>query len=701
MAGLFGTYAESLLAVAVSSLMPALAQADQPGPAGAAVTLAAPQTEFNGSTSLLLQEQIVDSTAQDAEDLLSGVPNVNLLGYSANAQLPISNSISMRGLGSGIREGGISRALVTVDGVPLNDPFFGYVQWSRAPIGDIQRIQVTRGGESALWGNYAEGGVINITTPFDTQNTAALDGEWGSFGTYRASASGAYRADGDNTLLAFAETDGTGGYTQFQVNRKITFVVPTTASAVNVHVKDSFNPTPTIAAHMSLSYHTDDQRFETRLEKNSQQDFYFSGDIADRVAADAILALNVFYGDTTLKSDEPIYSLDTFGLVPPTERPNEIHRVRTEDAGGSLVWSQRFGGVLKYYLLGADWHYISGDDLAHHFLLPDGSRTTVVTRAGGGQMFVAGFAQAALSPIPELDISAGARLQYLQNFRGHDDEIGGQGDVPSREYTYLEPRVDIRYALPAGFALRGAYHRSYRAPNLGDEYYAHAADLFVQVENPFLKPERADGVEAGLDFARSGFHSQFTLYSTQVDNYIVLGSTTNPAYSPHGWFVTDNQNAGSMRARGIEAEADWEIGAGFSAEFAYTLANSMLTRNPLDPVTVGHQLMDVPRHTESIGLTYASPQGARISIDAHRISKTTWFAVVQNDADDPNQSWAKANLIVDLYGSYPINEKADLYAGIQNLLDRRYTAVGYSQPLSYVVSGAPLQAFAGLRLRFD
>ncbi|HTQ14061.1 MAG TPA: TonB-dependent receptor [Rhizomicrobium sp.] len=681
--------------------MPALAQADPPSPAGAAVTLAAPQAESNGSTSLLLQGQIVDSTAQDAEDLLSGVPNVNLLGYSANTEPPISNSISMRGLGSGIREGGISRALVTVDGVPLNDPFFGFIQWSRVPIGDIQRIQATRGGETTLWGNYAEGGVIAITTPFDMPNTAALDGEWGSFGTYRASASGAYPAEGDNTLLAFAETDGTGGYTQFQVNKKITFVVPTTASAVNVHVKDSFAPTPNIAAHMSLSYHADDQRFETRLEKNSQQDFYFSGDIADRVAPGAVLALNVFYGDTTLQSDEPIYSLDTFGLVPPTERPNEIHHVQTEDAGGALAWSQRFGGVLKSYLLGADWHFISGEDLAHHFLLPDGSRTTVVTRAGGDQMFVAGFAQVALSPVPDLDITAGARLQYLQNFRGRDDEIGGRGEVPDRAFTYVEPRVDARYALPAGFALRGAYARSYRAPNLGDEYYAHAADLFVQVENPLLKPERADGVEAGLDFARSGFHAQFTLYSTQVDDYIVLGRTTNPAYSPHGWFVTENQNAGSMRARGIEAEADWDIGAGFSAEFAYTLANSMLTRNTLDPVTVGQQLMDVPRHTESIGIAYASPQGARISIDAHRISKTSWFALVQNDVDSPNRSWAKANLVVDLYGSYPIGEKADLYAGIQNLFDRRYMAVGYSQPLSQVVTGAPLQAFMGLRLRFD
>lgn len=45
----------------------------------------------------------------------------------------------MRGLG-GIR------ALVLLDGVPMNDPFFGYLQWSRVPLELVKQVEIVRGG---------------------------------------------------------------------------------------------------------------------------------------------------------------------------------------------------------------------------------------------------------------------------------------------------------------------------------------------------------------------------------------------------------------------------------------------------------------------------------------------------------------------------------------------------------------------------
>src|SRR5260370_10635455 len=54
--------------------------------------------------------------------------------------------------------------------MPINDPFGGWVQWSRlAPLG-IEQIEVMRGGGSALWGNGALGGVINVLPRHPTRS---------------------------------------------------------------------------------------------------------------------------------------------------------------------------------------------------------------------------------------------------------------------------------------------------------------------------------------------------------------------------------------------------------------------------------------------------------------------------------------------------------------------------------------------------
>ena len=704
---MFRSFRSRVPLTAVLSLVlvsPALAQTssapDWQSPAASPTGPAAWQSEIPGSATDISRRQIAGSSAQDAEDLLSGVPNVNELGYSADSEPPPSNSIAMRGLGGGAREGGISRALVTLDGVPLNDPFFGYIQWSRAPLDDIDRIQIVRGGESTLWGNYAEGGVIAITTQTDARDTAALNGGRGSFGAYRGSASGAYRTGDDNILQAVFEAQGTDGYPQIRLYHPVSFIVPTTSGAANLHVKDSFSPTPQLTAQLSLSYHDDRQRFQTPLDTNGQRNVDLSGNLARRLGDDGILSLTLYYGDSAFDSKNSFYTLDTFNPFPPTEKANEAHHVRAQDAGGSLVWSEQLSGDLDW-LIGMDWHYISGDDRTDHRFLPDHSRGFAVTRGGGDQLFTAGFAQASLSPVGHLKITAGGRIQLLRDSNGYDGSFGGLGDIPSRTYAFFEPRVDARYSLPAGFALRAAYYRSYRAPNLGDLFYSHASGLFVQLPNPLLKPEEMTGGEAGLDFARSGFHSQITLYRMEIGNDIVIGKATNAVYAAHGWYMTQNQNAASVRAQGIEAEADWDIGWGFTANLDYTLADSIVTRNPLDPRTVGQQLMDVPRRSEAAELAYGFAQGGRISVEAQYIGKASFFSLVLNDGEAPYRSWAKSNLAVDLAVSYPLGRNAELYASARNLLDRRYMAVGYSAPSSSVVLGPPREIFAGLRMTLD
>ena len=67
-----------------------------------------------------------------------------------------------------------------LDGVPINDPFGGWVYWSRIPLETAERIEVVDGSSSSLYGNYAMGGVINVITNAPTRRTFEMKSQYGS-----------------------------------------------------------------------------------------------------------------------------------------------------------------------------------------------------------------------------------------------------------------------------------------------------------------------------------------------------------------------------------------------------------------------------------------------------------------------------------------------------------------------------------------
>src|SRR5207248_7723537 len=89
---------------------------------------------------------------------------------------PTSQGVSLRGIGPS----GVSRTLVLLDGVPFNDPFGGWVYWSRVPLEATDRIEVVDGVSSSLYGNYAMGGVINIITSPPARRTIEVKPQYGS-----------------------------------------------------------------------------------------------------------------------------------------------------------------------------------------------------------------------------------------------------------------------------------------------------------------------------------------------------------------------------------------------------------------------------------------------------------------------------------------------------------------------------------------
>ncbi len=97
-------------------------------------------------------------------------------GRAACRRIPTAQGVSLRGVGPS----GVSRTLVLLDGVPFNDPFGGWVYWTRVPLESADRIEVVDGSGSSLYGNYAMGGVINIITAPPSRRTLELKPQYGN-----------------------------------------------------------------------------------------------------------------------------------------------------------------------------------------------------------------------------------------------------------------------------------------------------------------------------------------------------------------------------------------------------------------------------------------------------------------------------------------------------------------------------------------
>ena len=631
------------------------------------------------SVSVVSAQAIADTPGQALDDVLRTSASVDLPNATSYQLHPTADNISMRGLG-GIR------ALVLLDGVPMNDPFFGYLQWSRVPLELVNQVEIVRGGGATLWGNYAMGGVINIRTREPVADELAFDASGGSFGTYRANAFGSYLFSDSARVALSAGRNHTDGFMQIAPDVRGPVDVPTAFTSNNAAFRGSANLTPSLEATARVDYFDNDQNLQTRLSHNAQHTWNYSGSLSQEFGKNADVTLMAFGSDSTFTTNNS----GAFAGVPENQAEfvENVHRTPVNDVGISLVWSHAINwGWVRSYSVGTDYHRIAGEDDSDIF---DETGARLRTDIGRGkQRFLGAFIQTSLEPLEHLEILASLRYQSFHNFDAFDGTPGGLGNAPSSSETSTDPRVSVRYSLTNAFALRAAYYKAFRAPTLDNLYRAFSVPAGIFYANPELVPETLKGGEVGFDVHVSHLRTRVTAYTNDIDNLITSRTLEFNELPPGFFFGTRNINAGKARSRGIELETQMDIATGWTAGAAYTFADSRITGNALDPDSVNRQIADVPQNRASLSVTYESPWGLRI---------TPQFRWLQSSYGDNDHTFpVDSQHIVDLSASYSISKAAEVFVHIENLFNEHYIAnnSGFNPPFR----GTPFTAVAGARVR--
>ena len=498
--------------------------------------------ETPASITILDKESIERTPGFNLDDRLRMVPGFTLFRRSSSiAANPTTQGVSLRGLGSS----GASRTLVLWDGIPINDPFGGWVYWTRFAPEELERVEVSRGASTSVFGDRSMSGAIAlISRPASPLRlTASYEGGNKNSHTLTGGFSNLWRKWAISTQLRAAKTDGY-------------YIVP----------ESRRGPADTLAGVKFVAT-------DTRIDwLGAREKIFFKFDL---LAEERRNGTTLTANSTGLGSIAAHYFREDFTLLAyhtreqfhagfssvTADRKRETlsfnQTVPSDSTGVAGMWARH---TSKWNaLIGADFNRVEG--YSTDSLVPTGKRI------GGGILNQGGgFAQT--------DFRLGA-LQLFAGAREHSSNFFS----PSGGFALGRKRLRAR----------GSVYRSFRTPTLNELYREFRTGNTVTQANAALLPEKVFGAETGIDFVGENTRAGLTFYRNSLEDLITnVTLSSSPAL-----ILRQRRNAASGLARGIEFNArhTWRD---FRGELGYLFADSR--------VPTGERIAQTPRHQGSAQL---------------------------------------------------------------------------------------------------
>src|SRR5437899_4340592 len=516
------------------------------------------------SVSIVSSEEIEQSPAVVADDVLRRIPTFSLFRRTSSlSSHPTSQGVSLRGVGPS----GVSRTLVLLDGVPFNDPFGGWVYWSRVPLEATDRIEVVDGTGSSLYGNYAMGGVINIVTGPPVRRTLDVKTQYGNLNSPKLDFAGSdvwgkVSAAADGTLF---DTDG---FPIVVENERGAVDNKASVDFRNFNLKLDYRPSTAISAFVRGGYFSERRNngkastIDGTEEKNDTRWTSVSGGVRMMLPDQSNLQANVFSDFETFHSN--------FLAVPAATPPRSIGRmtlnqtVPTDGVGAMAQWTKAFSGS-TVVSAGGDWRWVDGDSREDSLDPVTGTRVTLKRVSGGTQQSLGAFVQGMTTVVSRLDVTLSARFDHWRNYDAHNLEVSvpsgtptanNNPSLPERDDTVVSPRLAAIYHANDRVSAWGDVGWGFRAPTLNELYRQFRVGTVLTLPNNQLGPERLVGGEAGINI--SPVHN--VIWRTTWFDNAISNPVSNVTIATVGANVTQQrQNLGKTLVWGIQTDVEYRL----------------------------------------------------------------------------------------------------------------------------------------------
>jgi outer membrane receptor protein involved in Fe transport len=665
----------ALAAVAIPAA-PALAQ-DANGNASATPEIVVtgqglPQTPATPAydTVTLDQQEITSTGSGRLEDALQDVAGFQQFRRSdSRSSNPSAQGVTLRALGGNAT----SRAQVLLDGVPMADPFFGYIPLSAIPPERLSNIIVTRGGGTGPFGAGALAGTIQLQSA-DASALGLFTGEALIDNRAETELSGTVAPQiGAGYGMVSGRWDRGEGFYTTPVDQR---------APASVRAKyDSWSTTARLVEPIG-----DDLTLQLRgLAFDDNRVLRFAGattgskgeDVSARIVGRGAWQFDALAYGQWRNFNNKVISSNTYNLT------LDQKDTPSDGQGGKIEIRPPVGGN-NTLRLGTDFRRSHGNLAEDAYNAGTGAKTAQHF-AGGTNTDWGLFAEDdwVLGPVT---LTGGVRGDRYTIRDGYYRATNADGTVVTKDNVFPN-RADWQFSWRGGavfhatqsLELRAAAYTSLRLPTLNELYRPFVVFPVTTEANANLKPERLFGYEGGIDWqATPGVKLTLTAFDNKLKDAI-----TNVTI---GTNLQQRQNIPAMRAKGIELGAEAHLGQlSFNGSLAYTHAREHAPGADLD----GYRPSQTPAWDESATVSYRPSQGMLFSATVRHVGKQF--------EDDQETYVLPAATTVDLFAEIPLIGKLSFVARAENLFDA--TVITRNQAGSEDL-GTPRTVWAGFRYGF-
>ena len=619
--------------------------------------------QIGSSTSIVTQQEIQDQDAESVFETLRGIPGLNV---SQTGRRGGATSVFIRG-------GNSDYNLFLIDGIQVN-LFGGDFDLASIATDGVQRVEVTRGPESALFGSNAVAGVINIVSETgDGPPHFSFLAEGGSLYTRHLVAGGSGLIHGFSWAYNLSRLDTDGAVANDRYRNQ--------------------------SSYLSLGYLRSSKR---------QFTFHFFGNANDAGAPGAYGSDpdHFFPGiDTVSRNKQNLFAYQASYSEQITARLKQVFSISVAPDRSFFISS--FGdSYLKNLRVVVNTHgevAVSGKDLFvygfefNHEQIQD----TFITNASNTAVVLpresyAYFAENRWNPARRWFFTTGLRVDDLRT-SSLPTAGSSRPFIPASSVVKVNPRIATSYLLreaPSAESLgatrlHGSFGTGIRAPNGFDLAFTN---------NPHLKPEKSISFDAGVEqrFLSDRAIFDVTYFYNRYKHQIVVlgGSLTNLS-------TFSSDNLANSRAQGLETTLRIRPLRSLEVSASYTwldtailaLDGSTLVGSPLE---VGQPFLRRPRNFAGYNLTW---RHRRLTLNTNAFIRGATLDVEPNDGTfacqlgfqclfrNPGYVLANAGF------SYEFPRGLEIHAKLNNFANQKYEdAFGFP--------ALHLNFLAGIRFHF-
>ena len=566
-------------------------------------------TETTYASEIHTAQQIEASGAATLYDFLAQQTSLNVLPNYGNKATP---SINLRGYGG---ENGHQNVVITVDGQRLNNIDISSQLLAGIPLSNIERIEISKGSGSVIYGDGATAGAIQIYTKAKTGATVASS--FGNFGQQNHSASTGFSNEiidisanlAHDSHDGFSKKDETGykdEFTSNSQNAKIK-IKPTQYLRFFAQGTSSRNDTRYVNALTEAEF-KDNPRQVTQRPFNQTYTHQALDTDQWQIGAEYDITEKWQVSATHFREDKTSEYVNFFSTFKYDYQADELNVRYDGDALSAVAGIQAHEGDRK-----ANSNITSKDNKAY-------------------------FASAEYRPtwlLEDLTLSAGARSEKVR-YKFNPDNGASLND--SEHLNAWD--VGANYKINADTSVFANYNRAFQAPDI-DRFFAQDFSLFPVVTtafNGFIKPMQSKTFNLGLNHTLSNNRLKVSAFYANLDNEIYL-------FQDPALFLFQNTNIDQSHKYGLEVQDYFKFNDALSASVIYNYVRAIVDKEDNGAGAFnGKDLPGVPKHTVVANLNYKFLQHAMFNLNHTWRSKAYAYNDFANNASQKQDSYNSTNL---------------------------------------------------------